>query len=183
MALKRLQGLVHRLYLVSPLAFADWENPTVAELNANPTNDPNGLIFNLTCALNTDGTQFDLGDPEMDDSLTFCQRAGEETEISKTPEIVFEAERSRTPWLVSDPASLDTANLAFSLLAWRGVEYFALMSVGKGPDEPFAVDDRIKMAQVATDHGLDVTGSGENIRLQQNFASRGNVNWNYRLTA
>lgn len=183
MADPRLQGLVHRFYLASTLAFDDWENPTVAELNANPDNDPDGLIFNVTCALNTDGTQFDLGDPETDDSLTFCQRAGEETEISKTPEIVFEAERSRERWLTTDPSTFNTANLAFSLLAWRGVEYFAIMSIGEGPDAPFEVDHRIKMAQVATDHALDVTGTGENIRLQQNFASRGNVNWNYRLAA
>ena len=61
MALKRLQrDEVYRFYLASPLAFADWENPTTAELNANPTNDPNGLIFNLSCALDTDTSQFDL---------------------------------------------------------------------------------------------------------------------------
>lgn len=44
MALKRLQkDEVYRFYLASKLAFEDWENPTTAELNANPTNDPNGL--------------------------------------------------------------------------------------------------------------------------------------------
>lgn len=183
MALTRLQGLVHRFYLASPLAFADWENPTTAELNANPTNDPDGLIFNLTCALNTDGTTFDLGDPDTDDSLTFCQRAGETTDLSQNPEIVFEVERSKTPWLVNDPATEDVANLAFSLLAWRGVEYMAIMSVGKADDALFAVGDRVKMGRVATDHGIDVSGTGENIRLQQNFANRGDVNWNHTLTA
>ena len=45
MALERLQGLVHRFHLAAPNHFADWKNPTLLELNANPTNDPNGTIF------------------------------------------------------------------------------------------------------------------------------------------
>lgn len=183
MALARSQGLVHRLYLASPLAFADWQNPTTAELNANPTNDPDGLIFNLSCALNQDGTQFDMGDPETDDSLTFCQVAGTSPITGFSPEIVYQIERSTNPWVVSDAATFDTANLAFSLLAWRGVEYFAIMSVGRGPEDPFVVGDRVKMARVATDHLIDEMGSGENVRGTQTFADRGDVNWNYELTA
>lgn len=183
MALARLQGLVHRIGLAHPLAFADWQNPTVAELNANPTNDPNGLIWNLSCALNQDGTQFDMGDPETDDSLTFCQVAGTAPITGFSPEIVFQIERSAEPWLVSDAATLDTANLAFSLLAWRGVEYFAWMSVGRGPEDPFEVGDRIKLARVATDHIIDEMGSGENVRGTQTFADRGDVLWNHTLTA
>lgn len=183
MPLARKKGLAHRFLLASPLAFADWQNPTVAELNANPTNNPSGLIFNISCALNTDGTTFDLGDPETDDSLTFCQVAGTSPILSHNPEIVFEVERSTEPWVVSNAATENTANLAFSLLAWRDVEYFAIMSFGAGPEEPFVLGDRIKMARVATDIGVDVMGSGENVRLQQDFANRGDVNWNYELTA
>lgn len=183
MALARLKGLVHRFGVASTLAFADWQNPTVAELNANITNDPDGLIFNLTCALNTDGTTFDLGDPETDDSLTFCQVAGTSPILAHNPEIVFEIERSTERWLVDNPASENTANLAFSLLAWPDVEYFAWMSVGKGPEDPFEIGDRIKLARVSTDIGIDQLGSGENVRLQQNFLQRGDVNWNYELTA
>lgn len=185
MALARLQGLVHRFWVAAPDHFEDWQNPTVAEMNANPTNDPAGSIFNLTCALNTDGTTFDLGDPETDDSLTFCQVAGAETVTGYNPEIVYEIERSRERWMVSDTASFNTANLAFSLLAWRGVEYWAIMSVGKGPEAPVAVGDRLKMVGAATDHIVDVTGSGENIRGQQTFATGrlDGINWNYRVAA
>ena len=77
MALERLQGLVHRFWFASPLAFEDWTKPTANEMNANPTNDPHGLIFNLTCPLDTEGTVFDLTDPEMDDSTSFCQEASD----------------------------------------------------------------------------------------------------------
>ena len=45
MALERLQGLVHRFWFASPLAFEDWTKPTANEMNANPTNNPHGLIW------------------------------------------------------------------------------------------------------------------------------------------
>lgn len=186
MTLARLQkDEVYRFYLASPLAFADWENPTPAELNANPTNDPNGLIFNLTCALNTDGTQFDLDDPELDDTLTFCQTAGNGEVTSRSATIVYETELSKDRWDDADSKlaadGFNTANLAFSLLAWRGIDYFAILSVGKGPDVAFATGDRIKMAEVSTDWGVPVFGTGENIRLSQTFAKRSRLNWNYEL--
>lgn len=182
MANERLFGPATRFYLASPLAFDDWQNPTTAELNANPTNDPNGLIWNVTCALAEDGTTFDLGESETDDSLSFCQVAGAVNPTSYNPEIVFSAFRSSEPWIVSDPASFNTAELTRTLISYRGVEYFAIASVGEPNDESFAVGHRIKMARVSTDSGVDEIGSGENVLLNQDFASRGDVNWNYELT-
>lgn len=188
MALRRLSAdEVYRFYLASPLAFANWQTPTTAELNANPTNDPNGLIFNLTCALNTDGTTFDLDDPDEDDSLTFCQSAGDTTVSSRSATVVFEIERAKDRWdNASSTAAGDgfnTANLALSLLTWRGIDYFAIMSVGKAGSETFAVDDRIKMAEVSTDWGVDVSGTGENLRMSQTFAKRSNLAWNISLAS
>src|SRR5699024_8958267 len=102
MANERLFGPATRFYLASPLAFADWQNPTTAELNSNPTNSPNGLIWNVTCALSEDGTTFDLGDSETDDSLSFCQVAGAVNPTSYNAEVVFSAFRATEPWIVSD---------------------------------------------------------------------------------
>lgn len=178
MALERLQGRVYRWYLASPLAFADWTDPQAAELNANPTNDPNGLIWNLSCALNVDGSSYDIADSELDDSLTFCQEAGDSSITSRNAEIVFESERSDTPWVgaaATEGNGFDTANLAFSLLAWRGIEYFAILAIGEEPEDPFVIDDELYIARVVTDHGSDEMGTGENIRLAQNFAFRGDV--------
>ena len=197
MALKRLaKDEVYRLGLASPLAFDTWEQPTVAEMNAwnsGPVfNDPSGLIWNLSCALNTDGTQFDLDDPDLDDSLTFCQTAGNGEVMTENATVVYEFERSKGRWLnaasttvPADPAAdgFNTANLALSLMAWRGVEYFAILSVGEAPDAPFTAGDRIKMAYVVTDHGVDEIGTGENTRMTQTFGARGRVNWNKTLTA
>lgn len=188
MALARLtKDRVYRFYLASPLAFANWQAPTIAELNANPTNNPNGLIFNLTCALTTDGTQFDLDDPELDDSLTFCQEAGNGEVTERSATVVFEFNEAKQRWAPATTATagvgFNTATLAKSLLSWRGVEYFAILSVGKQDDAPFAVGDRIKVAEVATDWSVPVVGTGDTIRWQQTFAKRSRLNWNYKLAA
>lgn len=173
MANERLFNPAVRLWLAFPEAFADWQNPTAAEMNANPDNDPDGLIFNITCAVSQDGTTFNLGDSDTDDSLTFCQVAGAVNPTSYNPDITLEIERSK------DPLQANTANLAFGLMAWKGVEYFAIMSLGSEPGAPTASGDRLKMARVALDFPTDVLGTGENIRLTQTFAQRGDVNWNY----
>ena len=176
MSNERLFNPATRFWLAFPEAFANWQKPTAAEFNANPTNDPKGLIFEITCALNQDGTTFDLGDSETDDSLTFCQVAGAVNPTSENPEIVYEIERSK------DPLAVNTANLARSLLQFKDVEYFAILSVGKEPGEPVtALEDDIKMARVGLDYPADVFGAGENIRLSQAFANRDDVLWNYTI--
>lgn len=183
MADTRLYDPAVRIYLASPLAFADWKNPTTAELNANPTNDPNGLIWNLTCAIDRADSTFDLDDAETDDSLSFCQVAGTTNPTSLNPNMVYSAFRSKTPWVVSNPATLNTANLAFSLMAWRGVEYFAIVSVGERYDETFAVGDRIKMARVGSVDPIDTIGSGEMVKITQNWRALGDVAWNVRIAS
>ena len=57
---------------------------------------------------------------------------------------------------------------------------FADMVAAKGDKE---IGDRIKMARVATGWGADEIGSGENVRMTQAFAFRGQVNWNYKVVA
>lgn len=166
-----------RFLIAFPEAFDDWQNPTTDELNSNPNNDLDGLVFNITCALNQEGTQFDLGDSDTDDSLTFCQVAGAVNPTTFNPEIIYEIERSK------DPTEDNTANTAFGLLAWKGVEFFAIASVGEDPDADFEVGDRVKMARVAVDYPTDVFNIGENVRLSQDLANRGDVNWNYELEA
>lgn len=174
---------VTRFYLASRRAFADWQNPTVAELNANLTNDPNGLIWNLTCAIAQEDTTHNLGSSETDEELSVCQVAGAENPTTKTAEIQWTLFRDAKAWLVSDATTESVANLAFSLLAWQGSEYFAIASVGKAYDQPFAVGDRIKMAGVATNTFADAIGSGETVKGSQSFLSRGDILWNKKLAA
>jgi hypothetical protein len=158
------------LALAFPQAFADWEAPTAAELNG-------ALVYNITCALNEDGTTFDLGDSDTDDTITFCQSAGSVSPTFFNPEIVFEAERSTLP------LAADQANEAFGLMAFPDIEYFAILRVGKDSDIAFAVGDRVSLVRIATDLPVDVAGSGENVRIQQNFLNKGDVNWGFEVAA
>ena len=141
-------------------AFADWQAPTAAELNG-------ALVEDLTCALNEDGTTFDLGDSDTDDSLSFCQVAGAVSPTFMNPEVVYEAFRSK------DATDDNVANTAFGLLAFPDVEYFAILRVGKDSDVAFAVGDRVSLVRVSTDYPVDVAGAGENIRLSNTLLSKG----------
>lgn len=186
MSNERLQNKpkpVTRFILASREAFADWTKPTVAELNANLTNDPSGLIWNLTCAIAQENTTHDLADSETDEELSFCQVAGAVNPVTRNVDIQWTIFRDEKAWLVSDVTTESIANLAFSLLAWRGVEYFAIASVGKAFDQPFAVGDKLKMASVATDYLADEVAAGETVKGTQSFAQRGDVNWNYTVAS
>jgi hypothetical protein len=179
---------VYRLHLASPLLFEDWENPTLEELNSNVTNAPDGLIHALSCALSVNDSTFETTDPERDDSLTFCQNSAAAGDvISRGANVVYSWFLSRERWTnasVPNAANgFNSSTLASSLLTWRGHEYFAILSVGKDPEEPFAEGDRIKMARVATDHAILEGGTGENRRMTQNFLDRGDLNWNYIVPA
>lgn len=181
--LKNSPKPVVRFVLASRRAFADWQNPTSAELNANLLNDPSGLVWNLTCAIAQDSTTHNLGDSTTDDLLSFCQVAGDVNPMELVPDISWNIFRDANPWVVSDTSSESVANLAFSLLSHRGNEYFAIMSVGEAYDAPFAAGDQIKMAAVETDNIADVLGSGAPVQGTQTFANRGDVLWNYTLAA
>lgn len=190
MALERLKNDdVYRFRLAFRHHFADWQNPTAAELNANSDNsDPLAAIMNPTCALNTDGSQFDLDDSELDESLTFCQTAGNAEVLNRSATVVFQYEMAKTPWSdATSTAAVDgynTANLTHAWLAWKGVgDLFAIMSVGKDVDQPFAVGDPIRMYEVATDYAVPDLATGANITWTQTFAKRSDLLHNYRIAS
>lgn len=190
MALERLTSdQAYRWRIAHRLAFADWENPTVAELNANSDNsDPNALIINPTCALSQDGSQFDLDDPELDETLSFCQSAGSGEVLTRSATVVFEYFDSAARWLdATSTAAVDgynSATLTHSWLAWRGLsDVFAILSVGPDQDAPFAVGDRIKMAEFATDYAIPNVATGTPRTWTQTTASRSDINWNYELAS
>lgn len=158
------------LGLAFPEAFANWQAPTAAELNS-------ALVENITCALNEDGTTFNLADSDTDDTITFCQTAGSVTPTRQNAEVVYEAERS------DDPLATNQANTAFGLLAFPDIEYFAVLRVGKDSDVAFAIGDRVSLVRVATDYPVDVVGNNENVRLSNTFLQKGDINWNYEVAS
>lgn len=156
--------------LAVPEAFTNWQAPTAAELNG-------ALVYDITCALNEDGSTFNLSDSDTDDTLTFCQAAGTVNPTRENAEVVFESERSE------NPTASNVANTAFGLLAFPDVEYFAILRIGQASDTAFAVGDRVSLVRVSTDFPVDVVGSGENVRLQQNFLFKGDINWGFEVAA
>ena len=121
MALERLYGPNTRWIVIEPEAIKDFANPTSDELNAAIAN---GLGANITCAVNQDGSTFDLGDSETDDSLTFCQVAGAVNPTSYNPEITIEVETSR------DRTEGNTANTAHEARTAARVSGGAAAEVG-----------------------------------------------------
>ena len=171
MATTRLYRENITFLLAHPEAFADPTAPTAAELNNTD------LVFNITCALNEDGTEFTLGDSDTDASITFCDKAGVTTPTFYNPTVVFEAFRD------ADTTASGVFNQAFDLLAFPDVEYIAVLRIGQRSDTEFAAGDRVKMVGVKTDYGTDVVGNGENVRINQAFLNNDFVNWNYEVAA
>lgn len=189
MALDRLKNdEVYRFGLAFEQNFANWQTPTAAEMNVNRTSvSPSALNFWLTCALNVDGTTFDLDESEKDDSLTFCQVAGSQTQMSRSATVVYQIEESKVRW--DDATSVlavdgfNTATLAKSLLGYRDITYFAWMSIGKSADEAFAVGDRVSLYEVATDVLVPEISSGANTLWTQTFAKRSRLLHRYTIAA
>lgn len=174
MADERLYSPASSFYLAAPNAFADWEDPLAAEFVAGLAD---GTIADLTCALNQDGTEFNLDDSDTDDSLSFCQVAGAEEPTFYNATVVYEAFRS------FDELDANQATTAFEWLAWPDIEYFAILRVGPEPGVAVTAGDRLKMVRVKTDLPVDVFGSGENVRISNSFLFQGDINWNHEVSA
>lgn len=160
------------LGLAAPEAFANPAEPTSAEFNAGVAA---GLIWNITCALDEDGTEFTLGDPDTDDSLSFCDAAGNQTATFQNPSVTFQAFRD------ADRTPSGEYNLAQALLAFPDVPYLAFLRVGPNSDVAFSAGDRVSLVGVKTDLPVSVEESGTNARLSNTLLPDGFVNWGYNL--
>ena len=156
-------------WLAEPEAFADRNEPTAAELNNAD------LVHNVTCALWEDETEFTLGDPDTDDGLTFCSKAGISTPTFDNPTVVYSA------LLDADRAATGVFNRTRDLISFPDREYIAILRIGPDSDVAAAVDDILRMVAVATDYAPFTVSSGENARITQNFLNRGWSNWNYKV--
>ena len=153
--------------LEEPEAFADRTAPTAAELNNTD------LVYNVTCALWEDETEFTLGDPDTDDGLTFCSKAGYSSPTFDNPTVVFSA------LLDADRTANGVFNGTRERITYPDREYIAILRIGPDSDVAFAADDIVRMVAVGTDYGVKTVSSGENARITQNFLNRGWSNWNY----
>lgn len=156
-----------KISLAYPEAFANVATPTVAELN-NTT-----FVKDITCALDEDGTEFTLGDPDTDDSLSFCDAAGNQTATFKNPTVTLSAFRD------ADRSATGVYDLALQHLAFPDAPLIAILRVGYDSDVAFAAGQRINLVGGKTDLPVSVEESGTNTRLSNTILPDGVVNWGY----
>lgn len=160
-----------RIDVAYPEAFASFAAPTTTELNSST------YVKNITCALDEDGTEFTLGDPDTDDSLSFCDAAGNQTATFKNPTVTLSAFRDE------DRAATGVYNLALDHLAFPDAPLVAILRVGYDSDLAYAVGHRLNMVGAKTDLPVSVEESGTNARLSNTLLPDGNVNWGYVTVA
>lgn len=160
-----------RIDVAYPEAFANFSAPTVAELNSST------YVKNITCALDEDGTEFTLGDPDTDDSLSFCDAAGVQTATFKNPTVVLSAFRDE------DRNATGVFDTALQHLAFPDIPLIAILRVGYDSDLAYATTHRINMVGGNTDLPVSIEESGTNARLSNTILPDGTVNWGYVVAA
>ena len=160
-----------RFDIAYPEAFADPTDPQASELN-----DPD-FVKNITCALDEDGTEFTLGDPDTDDSLSFCDAAGSQTATFKNPSVTLQAYRDE------DRTADGVYKLAFDHLGFAGIPYIVILRVGYDSDAPYAAGQRINLVGGETDLMVSVEDAGTNARIANTILPDGFVNWGHVVTA
>ena len=157
-------------------AFADRNNPTVAELNT--ANDRLGL--DITCALDEETTTFTIGSSELDERLSFCDSVGVSRPGELNPEITLGIYRDE------DRNADGVFNATLDWLRHADREYIIVQRVGDQdsgpvdgtPADPFAVTDDIRMMAFRTDYPVDTLASGDPALLTQTGLTAGWVRWN-----
>lgn len=160
-----------RIDVAYPEAFANPAAPTIAELNDAM------FVKNITCALDEDGTDISLGDPDTDDSLSFCDAAGSTTATFKNPSATLVAYRD------ADRNAAGVYDLALQHLGFPDVPLIVILRVGYRSDVAYGATQKIKMVGIKTDLPVSVEDSGQNARLSNTGLNDGFVNWNYKITA
>lgn len=160
-----------RFDVAFPEAFANPADPKITELNNA------ALVHNITCALDEDGTDFTLGDPDTDDSLSFCDAAGNQTATFKNPSVVYQY------FLDEDRAANGVMALARKLLSFPDVPLIGILRVGYDSDVAYAVGHKIHLVGGKTDLPVSVEDSGSNARQSTVLLGDGFVNWGHVVTA
>lgn len=161
-------------YLAYPEAFADRNEPTLAELNNTD------LVIDITCALDEESTTFSLGDSDTDDRYSYCDDSGVDRPTFYNPEAELAIYRD------ADRTADGQFAAALALLLFPDQEYYLIKRVGdqdKTLADSFEEDDRISIQSIKTDYSTDVIASGDPAMLSQAPLQQGWVNWVYSVPA
>lgn len=161
-------------------AFADRNNPKVAELNTTNRR----LGFDITCALDEETTTLTIGSSELDERLSFCDSVGVSRPGQINPEIelgIYRDEDRNATGVFAD---------ALNWLRHADQEYIMVQRVGdqdSGPlngtaAAPFTISDDIRMMAFRTDYPVDTLANGDPALLVQTGLTAGWVRWNQKPT-
>jgi hypothetical protein len=157
-----------------PEAFANPAEPTVAELN-------NALLVkDISCAVDEDGTTFQIADSDTDDRLGYCDQSGVTRPTNINPEAVLAIYEDQ------DRNANGQFNLAKEHLLFPDSVFFLIKRVGpqsKMSDTPFDATDQIKMMRVRTDYGVPTIANDDPAMIVQTLLDDGLVSWHPEIQA
>jgi hypothetical protein len=158
------------LYVATADAFADWKNPTLAELTSTTK------VFNISAAV-TDDYTLNQTESQSDNSLSLVDNA------DVTTPTYFNYEASLDGFRDSNLSATSVYNKFRDLFNLPDVEYYLIKRVGKLHTDTVAAGDIISIFGVKTDFPVDIYGDGEMIRFGARFLTTGKVKTNYTVPA
>lgn len=164
-------------WMAVPEAVADWNNPTLAELNT--TNER--LVLDITCAVDEESTTFNIGASDLNERLGFCDGAGVERPAGLNPEAEFGFYRD------TDRNADGVFNKVLNFVKHVDVPLYIIQRVGdqdRNPGDPInATTDHIRIMALRTDYPQDTLGEEDPALLVQSFKTAGFVRWNLPAVA
>jgi hypothetical protein len=156
------------IYVASSDAFADWKNPTFAELTSSTK------VFNISAAV-TDDYTLNQTDSQSDNSLSLVDNA------DVTTPTYFNYEASLDGFRDQSLTATSVYNKFRDLFNTVDTEYYLIKRVGKLHSDTLVGGDLISIFGVKTDYPVDIFGDGEMIRFGARFLTTGKVKLNYTV--
>lgn len=160
-------------YVALPEAFADRANPLEAEFSGP-------LVWDVTCAIDEEGTTYQLTDSDTDDRYSYCDDSGIDRPTNYNPEVELAFYRD------ADRAATGAFADAFNLLHSPDVPLYIIKRVGhqdKVLTDGVEVGDRISMQYIKTDYGIDTIANEDPAMMTQSGLQQGWVLWQKEITA
>lgn len=168
------------IMMAYPEAFANWQAPTAAELNAQfaytPTASQANMVFNISCAILDDYT-LNQTDSDTDNTRTIC----DEGEVSNPTFMNFEASFET----LRDESVTDAGlfNMAAELTRAPDRPFVLIKRIGHKASTPFAVGQDVSLFPVLTDYPQDGVDSGALLTHGHRFIPDGAPVINYKVAA
>ena len=159
-------------------SFANWQAPTLTELNDRR------FVHFISCGLTEDGTNLTMGDSELDQTLTFCSKGNESTptQFNVTSQLTW-LKDANTGGSGSTVDLTSLFNKITAMLDYQDTPYWVISRTGPNAsqDVNFVAGHRIKMARFLTDYPVNTLENNTPVRGSNTLSFQGDVLWNYTL--